>query len=62
MQLLPKWMRSAIKDGVMSEVEAREMHSLCLASKEEEVPMPAHLHPVCERLALWEMPPAPGVH
>ena len=59
---LPKWMRSAIKDGVMSEQEAEEMHDLCAASFEEEVPMPAHLYPVCERLALWEMPSAPGVH
>jgi hypothetical protein len=49
-------MRKAIKDNVMTEPEAQEMHKLCLESDQEMVEMPEHLHPVCQRLHLWEMP------
>ena len=59
---LPNWMQRAIKDGVVTEAEAQEMHRLCLESKQEETPMPAHLYQACERIALWEMPAVPGVH
>ena len=61
-QQLPQWMRQAINEAVISEAEAREMHRLCLASKEDLVPMPEHLWPACERIHLWETPAAPGTH
>ena len=60
--MLPKWMRQAIQDQVMSEAEAREMHSLMLAANQEEVPLPVELHPAAQRIHLWEMPTSATLH
>ena len=53
---LPKWMRRAIKDQALSEQEAAEIHSICMASEQEAVQMPEHLWDAVERLQLWEAP------
>ena len=55
----PKWMRKAIKAGVLSEQEAAEIHRLALEASEETVKLPEHLWSAAERIHLWEMP-SPG--
>ena len=54
--MLPKWMRRAIKEQVISEPEALELHRLSMESELEEVKLPEHLWPAAERIYLWEMP------
>lgn len=59
MAMLPKWMRQAIEQQVLSEAEAQEMHQLTQASEEEEeelVILPEHLWPAASRVSLWEQP------
>ena len=57
---LPKWLRKAIKHGLMSYEEARLMWLLDLVDNRAKVPMPECLHPACERMWLYEVP-AQGV-
>lgn len=59
--MLPKWMRQAIRDNVMSPEEAAEMYQLCLESEEEVVSLPEHLWKAAERISLWEAPTWPTV-
>ena len=41
--MLPKWLRQAIKDEVLSEQEAQELHQVALASEQKKVSLPEHL-------------------
>ena len=59
---LPQWMREAIKDRVINEAEAQEIHQIVKASDQEEVLMPDHLYPVMQRIYLWELPVSQTVH
>ena len=60
--MLPKWLRQAIKDEVLSEQEAQELHQVALASEQEEVPLPEHLWPAAARVHLWETPCSVTLH
>ena len=57
--MLPKWMRQAIRDNVLSPEEAAEMYQLCQASSEDEISLPEHLWKAAERISLWETPAWP---
>lgn len=59
---LPNWMQQAIKDLVINELEAMEIHRICQESNQEEVTMPKHLNTACERILLWELDTAPTIH
>jgi plasmid stability protein len=59
--ILPAWMQQAIRDRVIDEAEAREIHRICLESDQEEVPMPVHLNNACERILLWELEAPPTI-
>ena len=41
--MLPRWMKQAIKDQVVTESEAKEIHRLAKESTEEYVILPEHL-------------------
>lgn len=60
--MLPKWLRLAVKDQVLSQAEAQEIHRLSEALQEDEVVLPEHLHPAAERIHLWEMPVSETLH
>lgn len=59
---LPRWMKRAIKDQVIDEAEAHEIHRICLEADEELVTMPVHLSQACERILLWELEASPTIH
>lgn len=59
---LPNWMAHAIRDNVISEAEAHEIHRICAESDQEFVTMPKHLNAACERILLWELEAGPTVH
>ena len=59
---LPIWMKRAIKDQVINEAEAQEIHRICVESSMEEVQMPKHLNTACERILLWELETSSTVH
>ena len=60
--MLPKWLRQAVKDRVVSQAEAEEMYQLVESSDQEEVILPPHLFQAAERMALWEMHALPTLH
>lgn len=60
--MLPKWLRQAIKDEVLSEQEAQELHQVALASEQDEVSLPEHLWPAAARVHLWEIPCSATLH
>lgn len=60
--MLPKWLRQAIKDEVLSEQEAQELHQVALASEQEEASLPEHLWPAAARVHLWEIPCSATLH
>lgn len=62
MMELPGWMKQAVKEQVISEAEAREIHAICLDSDTEFVTMPKHLNVACERILLWELEADRTVH
>ena len=62
MMELPGWMKQAVKEQVISETEAREIHALCLDADSEFVTMPKHLNTASERILLWELEAGPTVH
>lgn len=53
---LPKWLKRAVKEQVVSPEEAQEIHKLSLESDEEEITLPPHLFSAAERINLWETP------
>jgi hypothetical protein len=53
---LPKWLNRAIKEQVVSEQEAKEIHQISLQSDQELVELPEHLWSAAERIDLWETP------
>jgi|APIni6443716594_1056825.scaffolds.fasta_scaffold2578443_2 hypothetical protein len=60
--MLPNWMKQAVKDEVLSQAEAEEMHLLSQESEVEAVTLPHHLFLAAERLWLWELPTPPSLH
>ncbi len=59
---LPGWMKQAVKEMVISEAEAREIHAICLDADTEFVSMPKHLNTASERILLWELEAGKTVH
>lgn len=57
---LPKWLRRAVKDKVLSREEAKRIAEL--EEQSRVVEMPPELDPVMERLYLWEMPCRTTLH
>src|SRR5690606_3580319 len=53
---MPKWMRKAIKQQVLTLEEASELYLLVSNSDSAEVEIPSRLHPAVERVWLWETP------
>ena len=53
---LPKWLKKAVKEQVVSLEEALEIHRISLESGEEVVNLPPHLFSAAERINLWETP------
>ena len=62
MMELPDWMNLAVREQVISEAEAHEIHAICLDADAEFVTMPKHLNPACERILLWELDAGLTVH
>lgn len=60
--ILPAWMQQAIRNRIINEAEACEIHRICLASDQEEVLMPTHLCNAWERIQLWELDTSPTIH
>ena len=56
MSSLPKWMKQADKEQVLTPQEAQEMHQFALSTSAEWIDLPEHLHPAAERVFLWERP------
>ena len=54
---LPRWMRAAIKENVLSLSEATELYLLSENSQTDEVQIPEHLWDAVDRINLWEMEP-----
>ncbi len=62
MMELPRWMKQAVKERIISEAEAHEIHAICLDADTEFVTMPKHLNTACERILLWELEAVPTLH
>ena len=61
-QSLPQWLLEPLMQGVLLAHEAVEINDLMLQSTDEVTPLPPHLYPAAERLALWEMEADPTLH
>ena len=56
----PKWLRRALKSGVISYPEAEAFwHLHLLATQDQSSVAPKWLHPACDRLYLLELPARP---
>ena len=53
---LPKWLKQAVREQVVSPAEAQEIWQISLDSESEEVNLPEHLWSAAERIHLWEAP------
>jgi hypothetical protein len=55
---LPKWMRKAVQEQVLSLEEALLMRECAQSSDptEELISLPEHLHEAASRVWLWELP------
>lgn len=54
---LESWLQEAVMSGAVSTSEAWTLQDLALLlPDEEEVELPESMHPMMERLFLWEMP------
>ena len=59
---LTGWIKRAVEERIISDAEAREIHSICLEADAEFVTMPKHLNTACERILLWELEAYPTFH
>lgn len=61
-QELPQWLLEPVMEQHLLLWEAAAIWDHCLLQTEEVSPLPKWLHPAAQRLALWEMEPAPTRH
>ena len=57
-QPMPRWVRNALKAGVMSLREAKVLqgaHQMMAEIDLDFLPLPEWMHPSCSRLSLFEM-------